>query len=375
MKKLYYPIIAITMTIISIFIMPAKTYAAGSYVSSTVDVNSNVRGVASCNSYMMPSNDTDDETVSNTVVFDCSVALRNQRLANPSAQSAMYCSGYLLWSCTVAFTMNNALTSSWRFTYDVDYGETPEGVYCTVPVVNSGQNSVIIYFYTYMDNAAFANTASIISSATVNLHISAYTVAGSALNPAITVSSVNLVSSGASATFTNDPIWATGQAYVDFWTMINAIDTAVGKDIDSIVAYLLSISTLFPQYMNNILTQMAQDHELFVGIYNQITAMKVQDTVFYNNILNYLQHAYESQAHEAQSEATEIEEQMSQVGESLELVQPSIDGAFDAIDEELDPGAQSDLFFYLHGNGNMLVTILIICFSLALMGYVLYGRI
>lgn len=372
MKKLYYPILAISMTIICIFVVPAKTYAAGSYLSSTVDVNSDVRGVASCNSYMMPANDTDGDE--NTCLFDCSVALRNQRVANSNGYVSSYCSGYILWSCTVAFTMNSALISSWRFSYDIEYGDTPEGVYCTVPVVNSGNNQVTIYFYTYLDNASFARTSSIISSATINLHISAIEQTGAAISPGITVNSVNLVSQGASAVFTQDPTWATGQAYVDFWTMVNAIQTAVGDDINSIVAYLLSISTLFPQYMDSILTQMASDHNMLVGIYNQITAMKVQDTVFYHNILDYLQYAYQSEAEQAKSEATEIEEQMSQVGESLDLDQPSIDGAFDAIDEELDSGAQNDLFFYLHGNGNMLVTILIICFSLALMGYVLYGR-
>lgn len=373
MKKLYYPILAISMTIISIFVVPAKTYAAGSYVSSTVDVNSNVRGVASCNSYMMPANDTDGDE--NTCLFDCSVALRNQRVADSNGYVYSYCSGYILWSCTVAFTMNSALTNSWRFSYDIEYGDSPEGVYCTVPIVNSGINQVIIYFYTYLDNASFAKTSSIISSATVNLHISAIEQTGAAISPGITVNSVNLVSQGASAVFTQDPTWATGQAYVDFWTMVNAIQTAVGDDINSIVAYLLSIKTLFPQYMDNILDQLAQDYSLLLSVTNTLSAMKVQDYVFYHNILDYLQNAYESEAEQAQSEATEIEEQMSQVGESLEIDQPSIGGAFEAIDEELDPAAQNDLFFYLHGNGNMLVTILIICFSLALMGYVLYGRL
>lgn len=373
MKKVYYLAMAIAMAFVMLIFSPVKTYAAGSYISSSVDVNTNVRGVASCNSYMMPSNDTDDETVSNTVVFDCSVALRNQRLANPSAPSAMYCSGYLLWSCTVAFTMNSALTSSWRFTYDVDYGETPEGVYCTVPVVNSGQNSVVIYFYTYMDNAAFANTASIISSATVNLHISAYTIAGSAVNPAITVSSVNLVSSGASATFTNDPTWATGQAYVDFWAMVNAINTAVGDDINSIVAYLLSINTLFPQYMDNILSELSRSRELLLLISNILTNMRIQDSVFYNNIMLYLQHQGEQEATEMAEEKSSAIAVLESVEQGLDVTAPSIEGELESIDVFIAGADTTTPFFWLQGS-NVIVTILIVTLLFGLVGYVLHGN-
>ncbi len=374
MKKLYYSILAISMTIISFVCSPIHSYAAGSYVNTSVNVGTDFKGVASTNSYMALVNQ-EEYADQNFCLFDCSVDIRNQRVADSSDYSYMYCSGYILWLVTLNFTMNTGLTGSWRLSYDISLDETASGVYACVPLVNTSSNQVQIYFYTYMENAGFANTASVLSAAHVNLHITAWEPVGAGnVSPGITVNSLTMTSQGASAVLTQDPSWAVGQSYVRMREMLEAIELGLGDDIASIVAYLRSINTLFPQYMDNVLSVLSQQNVKLGNILQMLLTIEGDTSSIYTLLREYIE-AKQTEASEVAEEATQIQEQMSEVAESLEVEQPSIDGALDQLDDILDySGNQGDLFYWLQGNGNILVTILIFTFALALTGYILYGR-
>lgn len=156
-----------------------------------------------------------------------------------------------------------------------------------------------------------------------------------------------------------------------FSSIAGQIQAALDTDgnISDIVSYLSSIASTDQYYLAQILSSLNLTRQYVMEI-------RAYNYDIYRLLVEYFEHAGESEASEAQSEATEQQEEMSRVAESIEVDEPSLDDAMESLDDELAGygPAQQDLFYWLRGNNNVIVTILILCFGLALCGYVLYGR-
>ena len=373
MKKRYYVILAITMTIFSFLYSSLQAHAAGTSTTGSLAMNENFTFNVQYDSQSTGFADGYENSYS--AEFDFSVSLRFTKPAD-NGQIPHYSTGHIWSYVTIPMTFNAGLTyGSWTYSYEIDYSEDKPGVSSCVPLVRHGTQSLIIYYYAYLDNASFQNASDTVSQATVNFHITApLTSQASSIVPGITFGSATLSSNGIDTTWSTDPSPYTGWSRVinlaTEKAIINALDYA---GFDDLMTYIYSIYILFPQYMDNILSALSQHTTLLSSINNYTIDIYQQDHQFYLEVLRYLRTG-QSEASEVAETASSVQEQMESLGEALELTQPSIEGYLD-LESEVDSESQEDLFFYLQGYYNVIVKILVLVFTFGLCGYILYGRL
>lgn len=372
MKKIYYYIIAISMTITSFLLIPIKSYAAGANQSLTfIFDNDNLRlGVTYNGSVMSYYN---DDAVGSPISFDFTV---NLRFIIPNSTGSgnrpLYANGYAQAFVQIPLTFGAGSDSSnWSYSYDVTYSDTPDSVIHNVPQIRAQNTNLQIYYYAYFDNYYLPTGAGSPCEVNINVHVNSY-LTSSATTPVLTLGQGTFTNNGYSMLLDTNPITAMGMARIISLAVEHAIHNST--DIDLIYAMISDLYNVDSTYLPLILTALRNDYTMLGYINTRLFEMYGQDYQFYDDIIKFLYQYGQTQASEAASEATAVEQEMSEVAESLEIPEPSIDGVFDDLDNMTDQASQNQLFFWLQGNANILVSILIFTFAIALAGYVLYGR-
>lgn len=372
MKKLYYPLIAISMTIISFILIPIKSYAAGTNQSLTFNFDTdNLRLNVTYNtearaSYYESNNGT-------PVDIDFTV---NVRFVIPSSGSSgtrpMYASGYAQAFVQIPVTFNSAINSSlWSYSYNVTYSDTPDTVIHNVPQVRFQNTNMQLYYYAYFDNYYLPTGAGSPCEAIINVHLHGV-IANTEVVPGVTLGQATFTNNGYQMLLQTNPVTTMGMARIISIAVEHAINNSL--DITNILAMMNDLYNVDSTYLPSILSALQTNNYDLDLIYGRLIIQYGMDYQFQQQVLQYLQQYGMTKASEAASEATEVQEEMSEVAESLEIPEPSIDGVYDDIDDMLNASDQHQLFFWLQGNGNILVSILIFTFAIAMAGYVLYGR-
>lgn len=372
MKKLYYPLIAISMTIISFLLMPIKSYAAGANQSLTfIFDNDNLRLGVTYNSAAVTNSYVNE--IGMPVDLDFTI---NLRFIIPNSTGSgnrpLYANGYAQAFVQIPLTLNGALNSSFlNYSYEVTYSDGSESVFHCVPQVRMQNTNLQIYYYVYFDNYYMPTGAGSPCEAVLNVHVSSV-ISSTNVVPGITLGQGSFTNNGYSMSLETNPNPSTGMARIISRAVEQAIYNSV--DIDLIISMLSDLYNVDSTYLPYILTQLQNTYTLTGYINTRLFEIYGQDSAFYAYVIRYLEQYGVSEASTAASEATEVQQEMSEVAESLEIPEPSIDGVFDDLDQMTDQASQNQLFFWLQGNGNILVSILIFTFAIALAGYVLYGR-
>lgn len=372
MKKLYYPLIAISMTIISFILTPIKSYAAGTNQSLTfIFDNDNLRLGVTYNGSAMSS--FYDDAVGSPISFDFTVNLRFViPTSGLSGTRPLYASGYAQAFVQIPLTFGaGADSSTWSYSYDVSYSDSTDTVIHNVPQVRAQNTNLQIYYYAYFDNYYLPTNAGSPCEVAINFHVNSYRTSA-AVTPGLTLGTATFTNNGYQMIYNTNPITTMGMARIISLAVEHAIHNSV--DIDLIYAMISDLYNVDSTYLPLILGQLQNDYTMLGYINTRLLQMYGQDYDFYDLVLQYLQQYGMTEASEAASEATSVEMEMSEVAESLEIQEPSIDGVFDDLDNMVNMDNQNQLFFWLQGNGNILVSILIFTFAIALAGYVLYGR-
>lgn len=372
MKKVFYVIMAVSMSIITFILSPIHSYAAGTTTTGSLAMNDNFTFNVQYDS--QSDGFTDGLENAHNAEFDFSISLRFTKPAD-NGQSPHYSTGHIWAYVTIPMTFNAALIyGSWTYSYEIDYAQDKNGVSSCVPLVRHGTQSLIIYYYAYLDNASFQNASDTVSQATVNFHITAPLTSQSAnIVPTITFGSATLSSNGVDTSWSTDPSPYTGWSRVinlaTEKAIINALDYA---GFDDLMTYMYSIYILFPQYMDNILSALSQHNSLLSDIKAYVIDQYNQDHSFYIEVLRYLR-MNQTEASEAVQEATQVQEVASSMAAELQQTQPDISEAFSYIDGQVDTQKAQQVFSFLN-SGSIITTIMLITMCLAIMGYVLYGR-
>lgn len=371
MKKRYYIVMAVAMTIFSFVYSPIKSYAAGNTLQYAYNWQSYLRTYFSYNAATQAVNYVPQDTDINSnqyANFDATINISLENRSVSSDAGFHYVSGYFMADFTIPFSMNNNATL-WAFSYDVEYSVMQTGVSLCIPRCYASGNSIIFAVYVILDNAMlYDDMAFSLGNATLNLHFEVK-------KPASAYESYLTLDSASSGNVRQEVIsYSTNPDTTIGLARIIELATERAIDYSGLTDWIYGIYTMFPQYLGTVISYLSQTRTDVSSILARLIDVYNQDKSFYLRVLTYLESYGMTEASQAASEATEVQEQMSEVAESLEVSEPSIDEAFTIIDEELDLDSQEDLFFYLRGNNNILVTILILVFSLGLCGYVLYGR-
>lgn len=372
MKKLYYPLIAISMTIISFILTPIKSYAAGTNQSLTFNFDTdNLRLNVTYNtearaSYYESNNGT-------PVDIDFTV---NVRFVIPNSGSSqtrpLYASGYAQAFIQIPVSFNSAINSSlWSYTYDVTYSDTPDTVIHNVPQVRFQNTNMQLYYYAYFDNYYLPTGSGSPCEAIINVHLHGV-IATTEVVPGVTLGQATFTNNGYQMLLQTNPVTTMGMARIISLAVEHAIQNSL--DVSNILSMITDLYNVDSNYLPLILGQLQNDYTMLGYINTRLLQIYGQDYDFYDLVIQYLKQYGMTEASEAASEATAVEQEMSEVAESLEIQEPSIDGVFDDLDNMTDQASQNQLFFWLRGNGNILVSILIFTFAIALAGYVLYGR-
>lgn len=387
MRKRYYVILAVSMTIFSFVYSPIHSYAAGLAHQVTTDIVTNrLRSIVTVNSVV--EGEFSDAGVSNSVSFDFSTTIRIGAVQN-SNEGPWYLNGYFTSTTTYNFAFSAGVLSggnNWSFSYDVDYGDSVDGMICLVTNVrpqSTGNNSLQIYITGFCDNAYLPTGAGNLSSITVTCHIQALQDDPNVV-PSMTISAPTTSNSSTYLNLDTNPSPYTGFSRVINLATEKAIENAIGGDIDYLVSYLGSIYANLQTYFPSVLAQLQKHTELLGDIKEYLRLMYLNDLdydaqfiVYLAEILDQLQ-KMETEGtevgQEMQSEASSMQQEFQSMESQMQLEEPSIEAVWTDIDEH---GSNENLFYYLDGDqsSNIIVKILILTFSLAMLGYILYGRL
>ena len=238
MKKRYYIVLAIAMTIFSFVYSPIKSYAAGNTLQYARNWNSYLRTYISYNAATEAVGYIPQDTEINTNQYSNFDATINISLENRVVSSDVgfhYVSGYFKTDFTIPFTMNTT-SSLWAFSYDVEYSDMQQGVSFCIPrcYASSGSNSITFLIYVILDNAMiYDHMAFSLGNATLKVHFETKKPASNA-ESYLTLGSAQSESYESSAIhYGTNPNPDMGLARVIELAIERAIDFTVTTNIDN----------------------------------------------------------------------------------------------------------------------------------------------
>lgn len=371
MKKRYYIVMAIAMTIFSFAYSPIKTYAAGNTLQYAYNWQSYLRSYFSYNTATQAVNYIPQDTDVNTnqyANFDGTVNISLESRSVSNDAGFHFVSGYFMADFTIPFSMNNNATL-WAFSYDVEYSNMQPGVSFCIPRCYASGNSIVFAIYVILDNAMlYDDMAFSLGSATLNLHFETK-------KPASSYESYLTLDSASSGNVRQEVINYSTNPEIGIG-LARIIELATERAIaySDLTDWIYGIYTMFPQYLGNVLSYLSQTRTDVSSILARLIDVYNQDKSFYLHVLSYLESYGMTEASEVAETASSVQGEMESLGEALEVTQPSIDSYLD-LESEVDFESQEDLFFYLQGYYNVIVKILVLVFTFGLCGYILYGRL